>query len=190
MKEGLIKDAYELILKEIQTILTLLYLLMIGVGMLFNYKKYAPFKINIFEYADVFDFLIAPFQDVRIVMVSMLVLLIPIALFWVGFYLKKKTPKIHSILNFGLGNKLWYQRLKIILFGLILFYSLTEGATGYGNFMKNNIDLNQTIAVKFANEEVLEGQLIGKTRDVLFLYTNNKVKIIPIGSAVNDIEIK
>ncbi|MFT6795006.1 MAG: hypothetical protein ACJART_000137, partial [Maribacter sp.] len=32
MKEGLIKDTYELIIKEIQTIITLLYLLAVGIG--------------------------------------------------------------------------------------------------------------------------------------------------------------
>jgi hypothetical protein len=34
MKEGLIKDTYELVIKEIQTIITLLYLLAVEIGML------------------------------------------------------------------------------------------------------------------------------------------------------------
>ena len=106
MKEGLIKDAYELIIKEIQTIMTIFYLLMIGIGMIYNYKKYALFGINIFEYADVFDFLIAPFKDFRIIEVSFVVL------------------------------------------------------------------------------------LIGKTKEVIFLFTENKVKVIPITSLVKEIEIK
>lgn len=55
-EQGLIKDAYELILKEIQSIVTVLYILMVGLGMLFNYQKYSEFGINIFEYADIFDF--------------------------------------------------------------------------------------------------------------------------------------
>lgn len=190
MKEGLIKDAYELILKELQTIITILYLLMIGVGMLFNYKKYAQFRINIFEYADVFDFLIAPFQDFRIIMVSILALLLPMGIFWLDIYLKKHSPKLYSILNIGLANKPWYKKLKLILFGLILLYFISEAATGYGNFMKNNIDLNQTVSVKFANDELIDGKLIGKTKEVIFLFTENNVKIIPITSLVKEIEIK
>ncbi len=57
MKEGLIKDSYELFIKEIQTLLTLAYVIAVGIGMLFNYKKYSEFEINIFEYGDAFDFL-------------------------------------------------------------------------------------------------------------------------------------
>lgn len=57
--------------------MTVLYLLMVGLGMLFNYQKYSEFGINIFEYADIFDFLIAPFEDVRIVYFSVIFLLIP-----------------------------------------------------------------------------------------------------------------
>ena len=40
MKEGLIKDAYELIIKEIQTIVTISYIIAVAVGMLFNFQKY------------------------------------------------------------------------------------------------------------------------------------------------------
>jgi hypothetical protein len=50
MKEGLIKDVYEAILKEIQTVIALGYILTVGIGMLFNYQKYSEFNINIFEY--------------------------------------------------------------------------------------------------------------------------------------------
>lgn len=63
MNEGMIKDRYEVIIKEIETVITICYILAVGVGMLFNYKKFSKFGINKFDYADVFDFLIAPFSD-------------------------------------------------------------------------------------------------------------------------------
>ena len=56
MSEGIIKDAYEAIIKEIQTVFALLYVIAVGIGMLFNYQKYSEFGINIFDYSDVFDF--------------------------------------------------------------------------------------------------------------------------------------
>ena len=40
MKEGLIKDAYELVIKEIQTIITISYIVAFGIGMLFNFQKF------------------------------------------------------------------------------------------------------------------------------------------------------
>lgn len=65
MKEGLIKDTYKTVITEIQTILTISYIFAVGIGMLFTFQKYSEFGINIFDYADVFDFLIAPFQISR-----------------------------------------------------------------------------------------------------------------------------
>ncbi len=100
MKEGLIKDAYETILKEIQTVITILYILMVGIGMLFNYKKYSRFEINIFDYADVFDFLVTPFQDTRIIIASIFTLFFPIGIFWLGIYVKRKLrTRLYSIPN-------------------------------------------------------------------------------------------
>lgn len=190
MKEGLIKDAYELILKEIQTIITILYLLMVGIGMLFNYKKYSRFGINIFDYADVFDFLVTPFQDTRIILASIITLTFPIGIYWLGFYLKKGFPRFYLMLNFGLANKIWYKRLKLFLFGIVLFYVLAETANGYGNHIKNRIDYSQSVSVKYMNDELLEGKLIGKSKEVIFLYTADKVKVIPITSLVKEIELK
>lgn len=190
MKEGLIKDAYELILKEIQTIITVLYLLMVGIGMLFNFKKYAKFNTNIFEYADVFDFLIAPFQDIRIIMVSVLAILIPSGLIWLDRFMRKQTPKLYLWVNLGLGNKTWYERLKVLFFTGLLFYFIFETANGYANFIFNNPDQLQTISIKYTDEEQVEGRLIGKTKEVIFLLTNNKVKIIPLTSIVKEIEVE
>ncbi|TDS52098.1 hypothetical protein [Myroides indicus] len=66
MNQTLIKNIFEKIIKEIQSVITLLYLFTVGIGMLFNYYKYTEFGINIFDYAGIFDFLIAPFADIKI----------------------------------------------------------------------------------------------------------------------------
>lgn len=94
MKEGLIKDAYELIIKEIQTIITVSYIIAVAVGMLFNFQKYAEFDINIFDYGDVFDFLIAPFSDVYIILFATVSILIVYLLLIMDSYWKKKMAKI------------------------------------------------------------------------------------------------
>jgi hypothetical protein len=46
MKEGLIKDTYELIIKELQTVVTASYIIAVGIGMLLNYQKYSEFGIK------------------------------------------------------------------------------------------------------------------------------------------------
>lgn len=74
--EGLIKDRYELIFKELQSVLTIIYLFAVGIGMLFEAEKFSEFGINIFEYADVFDFLTAPFSDAKILLYALGVFLL------------------------------------------------------------------------------------------------------------------
>ena len=75
-KNGLIDDKYELIIKEFQTFLSVFYILLIGVGMLFSYSKYSQFGINIFQYSEIFDFLVTPFRDLIILGVTIFTVLI------------------------------------------------------------------------------------------------------------------
>lgn len=189
MKEGLIKNTWELILKEIQTVLSLLYLLMIGIGMLFNYKKYINFGINIFEYADIFHFLIAPFQDIRIIMVSVVSLLIPFSVYGLRKVFSQRFPKLRKKLSLGLSDKNWYPQLRAILWGIIIFFFISEAALGYANFVKNNLDFLPSVSITYADNEKIEGKLIGKTKEVLFLNEKGKVKVILITAAVKEIEI-
>ncbi len=41
MKEGIIRNSYEAVIQELQTIITVSYILAVGLGMLFNYQKYS-----------------------------------------------------------------------------------------------------------------------------------------------------
>ncbi|MDW3648936.1 MAG: hypothetical protein R8P61_17840 [Bacteroidia bacterium] len=189
MKEGLIKNTWELFLKEIQTILSLLYLLMIGIGMIFNYKKYINFGINIFEYADIFHFLIAPFQDIRIIMVSVISLLIPLSVYGLRKAFYSQFPKLGKKLSLGLRDKSWYQKARIIFWGLIIIFFISEAALGYANFIKNNLDFQPSVSITYADNEKIQGQLLGKTKEVLFLHQAGKVKVIMITAAVKEIEI-
>ena len=105
MKEGLIKDTYELILKEIQTVLTISYLLIVGIGMLFTHQKYSEFGINIFEYADIFEFLIAPFSDFKILLFSTITITAVLLLCKLDDAWRRKYPKKYSKINFSFDKK-------------------------------------------------------------------------------------
>jgi len=190
MKEGLIKNTYELIIKEIQTIITLLYLLAVGIGMLFNHQKYSEFDINIFSYSDVFDFLIAPFADFNISLFALtsstiMFLLLRIDLFW-----GKKFPKSYSSAIFGLDRKKWYNSFRYITFAIGFIVYLYLSADFYGKFTKNVIENSEPITIRFEDNEVKSGKLIGKTKDILFLLKNDGVEAIPITSVVKEIKIK
>ena len=46
------------------------------------------------------------------------------------------------------------------------------------------------INLKYSDNETINGILIGKTKDVIFLLQGKKVKAIPINSIIKEFEIK
>lgn len=183
MKKG------ELVINQIQGFVPLLYGVVVAIGMLFEYFRYKVFGINIFQYADIFDFLIAPFKDFTIFVYLIATTLVV----YVGYLLDKllqKWPKIYAFLNFGLTKKSWfktYTKLSFItVFGLYLFISSTVLAKI--NY-QNVINQKNKVAILFADDEQTKGNLIGKTKEVIFLYQNEKVIIIPSVSLIKKIEL-
>ena len=161
--EGLIKDSYELIIKEFQTLISVFYLLLVGIGMVFNFHKYSEFGINIFQYADVFDFLIAPFQDIFIILFSLLSTIIPYAAFRFDSYLMKNKPETYSKLNFGFEKKSWFNAYRIIIYSSLFIFYLSEAGSGYGKYFKNRIQDQSTLSIVMLDSKIEQGKLIGKT---------------------------
>jgi hypothetical protein len=190
MKEGLIKDTYELILKEIQTVVTISYIIIVGIGMLFTFQKYSEFGINIFDYADIFDFLLAPFSDFRILLFSTVTIIIVFFFFKLDFLWKRKYPKSYSILNFGLDKKSWFSLYRIFLFAIVFIYYLYLSADFYGKITAKIIKEQAPITLKYSDNQTINGVLIGKTKDLLFLLQHENVIAIPITSLVKEFEIK
>jgi ubiquinone/menaquinone biosynthesis C-methylase UbiE len=187
--EGLIKDAYEVIIKELQTVLTVFYLLLVGIGMLFTHYKYSAVGINIFEYADVFDFLIAPFKDRWIIAVTIFTVSIPVGMLIIDRWWIRNYPKSYSIMNFGWDKKPWYNKYRYTAFSFLLIYFVVEGARGYGATEARKISDAAIVEVVFSNGDKLIGNEIGKTREVVFLMVEGKVRIIPIISLVKELRI-
>lgn len=190
MKEGLIKDAYELVIKEIQTLITISYIIAVGVGMLFNFQKYAEFEINIFDYGDVFDFLIAPFSDFYILLFAAISVLLVYLLIIFDSFWKRKWSESYSIANFRLDKKSWYNTYRGVLFTFIFILYLFNSADFYGRYTKEKIINQDNISVKMADNEVITGKLIGKTKEILFLLKRENVIAIPITSLVKEIKLK
>lgn len=69
---------------------------MVATEILFTYHKYVVFGINTFEYADVFDFLTAPFSDLKIVLLTIGSLAFVFILFKYDSLYKKKNLKADS----------------------------------------------------------------------------------------------
>ena len=182
-------DNTKVMIKEAQSIIAVAYICAVGIGMLFNYQKFSEFGISIFDYADVFDFLIAPFSDFKILLFTIISITLSYLFFQFDLFWKRKHPKSYSRVNFGWDKKVWYNSFRYIVFGILFLFYLYIFADKYGRSYKEEIITSSSIQIRFDDNEIKKGKMIGKTKDVIFLWNKNKVDIIPITSLVKEIEI-
>ncbi|WP_375560002.1 hypothetical protein ACE193_20130 [Bernardetia sp. OM2101] len=188
--EGLIKDKYESLLKEAQSIISIFYILAVAIGMLFNYQKYSEFGINIFDYADIFEFLVAPFSDIMILFFTIGSCVLIYLFFRFDVWLMKKHPKFYSIITLGWDKKAWYNSNRYVLFITIFFLFLHSVAVFYGRLASQKTKQQTPISLRFIDNEIKKGVIIGNTKQVIFLLEGEKVKAIPFTSLVKEFEIK
>ncbi|OPC06183.1 hypothetical protein BAS09_00905 [Elizabethkingia ursingii] len=182
MKEFL-QNTYNRLLKDFQTILSIAYLFAVGIGMIFNYRKYSNFNINIFDYADITDFLIAPFADYRIFLFTFISVLILGAIYKLDSYIKEKHPNIYKIYSFQNYTpwflSMYYNGISILL--IIPFY-IWLAAGVYGKFSQRKIIKGQSVSFLYSDNTEEQAKLIGKTKTVLFLLKNDEVKVVQLSS--------
>ncbi|HZW78520.1 MAG TPA: hypothetical protein VFF21_09480 [Flavobacteriaceae bacterium] len=188
--DSTIKGTFHFIRKEIQNILAVSYVLIVAIGMLFTHKKYSEFGINIFDYADVFDFLIAPFSDMRILLFSGITLFIVFLVVRSDIFLRAKYPRTYSKFNFGLEKKRFYVWVQSGTFTFLLILYLTNSASIYGNIAKKEVLKSASVELQYIDGEQIQGKIIGKTQQVLFLLEGETVKAVPILSTVKSYQIK
>ncbi len=75
-------------------------------------------------------------------------------------------PRGSSILSFGLDSKSWYVTVRYIAFAIAFGYYLYIAADLYGSINKKKILRQEPISIEFVDNEIKEGRLIGKTKDV------------------------
>ena len=179
----------EPLIKDIQTVLSVSYVIAVGIGMLFNFKKFSAFGINIFEYADVLDFLVVPFSDVVILLFTLVSVVVAYFILKLDLYWERKFPKAYDRLSMGMNKKKWYGVMRYGSVALVLVTYLYISASTYAKLEKRSLKRQQESVLRFMDNELLKGIIIGKTKDVLFLLSDDKIKAIPI-SAVKDYEVK
>ncbi len=189
MEEGFIKDTLELILKEIQTILKVSYVFMVGIGMLFQYQKYSIFGINIFDYADLLEFLIAPFSDWTIIIFSLGSLIFTYLIFKVDGLFKKKLPKLYTKTSFGWDKKPWYNTFRYFTFTFVFLTYLYGASQAYAKNKEEKIRTQTPIQIEYVNNQTTTGLRIGQTKNTLFLLKDNIVKALPIQGNIKHIRL-
>lgn len=183
------KERYEQIVTELPRLLPLCYLVMVCIGMMFNYFKFYFFDINIFQYATVFDFLVSPFEDPNIIWFMLLSPIIPIVACIVDYRWSKHSPDSYRKWSFGMSDKSWYRpfmRATYLILGIS--YVFLSSAI-YGLYTHEKVNEQEDITVRYSDNETISGKQIGKVGNTLFLLNGSEVKVIPIEAYVKNITI-
>lgn len=189
MAERTVKSRYEQVVTELPRILPLCYLVMVCIGMLFNYFKFKHFGINIFQYASVFYFLISPFEDPTIIWFMILSPIIPIIAFITDRIWIKRFPVSYKKSSFGMSEKSWYKPvMRITYLALVIIYIFLFSFF-YGIYTYRAVKMQDDITVRYNDNEDISGKPIGKVGNTLFLLTGSVVQIIPTDSYVKSITI-
>lgn len=189
MKRKLSEKPLESIFKQTQSVITILYILAVGVGMLFNYQKYSEFGINVFDYAGVFEFLVAPFADFQILLFTVISFLFAYLIYRLDVFWSLNHPSSYDKMSFG-WRKLWHGNLRTISYVLLMILYLYLAADYYGKLKRTVIVSQPDIQLKYQDNTVTRGKVIGITSDILFLYQQGKVKAIPVTALVKEFEIR
>ena len=185
MKVTFFKDAKSFIKGDLSTSFTLGYLSLIIIGMLFNGMFYGILRINIFDYSDISDFLLAPFRDLFILVFTIISLCIIYGFTLLDEWMEPRFPKTYQKLYWGVDRKKfqnWYQKNGMLQ--LILFY-IVMASWVYANLRAKNI-FNQQISKtqvitkdnKFEPTDTLF--YLGKTNTYCFFYIKNKKQSVII----------
>lgn len=174
-----------------QAYITLGYLTVVIIGMMFDFDYYNRFGINIFEYADVLDFLLAPVKNVQLMLFAIATFAIVYTFFLLDNLWQRKWPNTYKRFNFG-ATEGFSKKYRPYLFSLtlILYFYIASGV--YGEKMYENYQSgSESIEIVYdSNQRVIQGKLIGKNTDYIFMESpEGTIKAIPVASDVQEIII-
>lgn len=187
--DGLPTKILRFILREPSLALTLSYLVLIIIGMVFSYHYYLNWGIDVFQYATISDFILAPFKDAIVLLFGT----ISILLSWLVFELSKKLdqsfPKLSRILWFGVkpGTSTYHNfYFSSLVFGFIYYLWLSSelfAGWKFGRMLKSKE--NYAVEVLFHSQPekgwvrfIQIGQL--ENFSILAYPENNNVLVVPL----------
>lgn len=185
-----VQRAWRFLNRSSTLLITGCYLLVVGVGMLFNHRRHARFGIDIFEHADVLHFLVAPFADVRILLFSAAAVLLTVSGYQLDLLWERRSPSSHRKWSLGASGRPWYRWLRIASFFLLLTVAADAAANRYAAWAEADVRGGGDVIVRFADNEELRGKLIGSTREILFLLDGEATRAIPLGAMVKDVRLR
>jgi hypothetical protein len=143
--------------------LSALYLLLIGIGMMYEVWLFLHFSVNILYYAEAADFLLVPFREPLVVLVCVA----PIPLFW----LYMRTARwLWTTMKWTWKERGRNARTSMNVLALVLWS--TAFTAEYAKWVSNRIrdGHRQSVTIQTTSARTIAGPLIGTTGKFLFVY--------------------
>lgn len=171
-------------LLDLQSVLTIFYISIVVIGMLFNNFKYSAYQINIFEHSSILDFLVAPLGDSGIFLFTVGTLVFTYIIFKIDSTIKVKFPNFYNKMYFGTVDKSWFKNAYYFQWFLFLgIYLLTAALFNATYEKKKMLKSQDRIEINFTDGSKLTGKKIGANTSFHFLLKNSTdVAIIPTSS--------
>lgn len=179
------------------------YLILVTIGMLFSFAYYAMFRINIFKFSDLSDFLLVPFADPFTILFLLASVVFILALAQLNNWWKAKYPKSFVSwtywLSLGVVKEIESEKYKkreknIYLVSLIMY--IAYAAAFYGIYKRKKVLENQTYIeykVNFESDMPVKDSLIflGDNANYYFLHhVSQKESYIIPKDKLNYVKVK
>jgi hypothetical protein len=186
--ENPIKRLFNYLQKEPGHALTFGYLLLIIIGLIFDFGYYSSFKLNVILFVELEDLLLAPIQDIGVLLAVLLFCSFSYGLIELDIWWRAKYPETYRKFSFykdpfSKKNNNRRQQLFLLLFVLYIF----NGAMYYGIWQAKRVkkgDVKKIVLdMKDTPKDTLKTNpvfFIGKTKSYFFVYdtANKKATII------------
>lgn len=184
----LLDEANDFIRENLGLLLTLGYIYLTGIGMAYQARFYRSFGVNIFDFTDAADFLLAGVRDPLIVLMS----LVPFPLAWlyislvqVGAEVARRRLNQPPPRRDGLLGHTLMKRLGV---GMMLFTWVLAFVSGYGRQTARQLLLGKgrrvTVETTGPGDSLAtrDATLLGTTARYVFLFdaASNRTEIIPV----------
>ncbi len=194
--ENPIKNLIKYFQKEPGHALTFGYILLIVIGLLFDFSYYNALKINVIQFVELDDLLLAPIQDALVLITVLGFCLFLYGLIEWDIWWRKTNPESYLRYNKWSGNKDPFSekaiRTRSVLFPLMFIAYVILGAMLYGVIKAKKVKKGNADKVRLTIKDMPVDSVanknkpiffIGKTKSFVFVYdtATKQTSIINIG---------
>jgi hypothetical protein len=169
-------------LESSKAYLGVLYMAFVAIGMLFEYQRYRVYGINIFMFADIFDFFVAPLRDYNAVLYILISMLLIYMLLKADEALLKNKPRFYDRSTFGMARKSWFPLVRTLSYAalciLYLYISSLILAKRTQHTLLNT--KNENLTFRSNDDRVFSGYIIGRAKENLIIYRDRHITIVPL----------